>query len=491
MTPFLYQVAALFYEKKKNRLFEDTFVFPNRRAGAFFQKYLAEIAGEPLFSPHVITISEFFTSLSEYRLADRIEMLVLLYNCYREVSRSDESFDDFLYWGEMLLNDFDETDKYLVNARQLYRNVQNYRSLDDDLTHLTEQQIAAIRRFWSRFMPVEGNETKERFHQTWKILYELYSAFRGVLHDKGIAYEGMMFREVADRFKESNPELPRSGAIIFVGLHALTPAESLLMEQLKKRGVADFYWDYDSPFVQDEANRASYLVKENQYLFPSRYPLPLSTVGQTIPQVELIGVPSAVGQAKYMNRILSDLFESGAISDSNEAINTAIVLPDENLLIPVLYSIPSAFEKVNVTMGYGLSNASVSSLVEHLALLQLNLRSHHNETAFFHRYVKAVLSHPLVASAAKEEVEQLQSHILRNNRIVVPLSEIPSHRLLELIFRPITVWQEIPGYLQAIFEYLYRHLTAKKQSANSNEEAGVGTLAEKVERDQTVTCFNG
>ena len=136
MIPFLYQVAALFHEKRGNELYKVTFVFPNRRAGAFFQKQLAEIAGRPLFSPRVITIRELFASLSIYRPADRIEMLVILYNRYREISHSEESFDDFLYWGEMLLNDFDDTDKYLADARQLYRNVHDFRSLDDSISHL-------------------------------------------------------------------------------------------------------------------------------------------------------------------------------------------------------------------------------------------------------------------------------------------------------------------------------------------------------------------
>lgn len=123
-------------------------------------KYLAEIAGKPLFSPTVLTIQELFTSLSAVLPADRIELLVLLYSHYKKISASDESFDDFLYWGEMLLNDFDDVDKYLADAKQLFRNVHNFRSLDDDLTHLDEKQLEAIRRFWTNFMPSEGNKTK-------------------------------------------------------------------------------------------------------------------------------------------------------------------------------------------------------------------------------------------------------------------------------------------------------------------------------------------
>ncbi len=463
-----------------NELYKVTFVFPNRRAGVFFQKYLVEIAGKPLFSPRVITIRELFASLSIYRPADHIEMLVILYNRYCAISGSKELFDDFLYWGEMLLNDFDDTDKHLADARQLYRNLHDFRSLDDDLSHLTGEQIEAIRHFWSHFMPVEGNETKERFHQTWKILFELYVSFRSSLHEKGIAYEGMMFREVAERAKAGEMTLPDGEEYIFVGLNALIPAEILLMDYLRNRDLADFYWDYDSPLLRDVANLASSRGRENLSRFPSRHTLPLTHHEREKPQVELIGISSGVGQTKHATRILTQLVSSGAIPDPDEAIQTAIVLPDENLLLPLLYSIPPEFSKINVTMGYSLTHASVASLVEQVAIMQQNLRSRNGETAFFHRYVKAVLRHPLISSAAPVETEQLQSHILTYNRIVVPRSEIPPHPLLQLIFTPVTQWEEIPPYLQAIFSHLYQHLTIAK---HDEEQTDGSSRAVDLERE--------
>jgi len=171
-----------------------------------------------------------------------------------------------------------------------------------------------------------------------------------------------------------------------------------------------------------------------------------------------------------VTHILSDLLASKAISDSNEAINTAIVLPDEQLLLPVLYSIPPEIGKINVTMGYGLSHSSVASLVEHIALLQQNLRTWNGETAFYHRYVKALLNHPLVSRAASTEAESLKEHILTYNRIVVPQSEIPDHPLLTMIFSPMTRWQEIGDYLHRIFSYLYHALTEEKNIDNFIEE---------------------
>jgi hypothetical protein len=475
MTPFLYKVAKLFYEQCGNQLYRYTFVLPNRRAGIFLQKYLAEIAGKPLFSPAVLTIQELFASLSSYQPADRIEMLVMLYNHFGKISGSKESFDDFLYWGEMLLNDFDDVDKYLVDAEQLFRNVHDFRSLDDDLAHLSEDQVDAVRRFWTNFMPAEGSEAKQKFQETWKILSGLYASFRGELHEKGRAYEGMMFREVAERTRDGEDREWQTGRFVFVGLNALTPAEKMLMEHLKKQGMADFYWDYDSPFVRDPQNRASFRVQENHACFPSLYRLPGSDEKTEKTAIEVIGVPSGAGQAKHVTHILSRLVESKAIPDPGEAINTAIVLPDESLLLPVLYSVPTEIGKINVTMGYGLSHASIASLVEHIALLQQNLRSWNGETAFYHRYVKALLDHPLVYRSATAEAESLKEHILTYNRIVVPLSEIPGHPLLSLIFYPLSGWQEAGDYLHRIFAYVYQTLTAEKKEgkpAGEKDNAG-------------------
>lgn len=469
MIPFLNKVAKLFFSKYGSEIHKHTFVFPNRRASMFLSKYLAEITNKPLFSPTMITIQELFTSISPYRLADRIEMLVILYKHFKRISGSEESFDDFIFWGEMLLNDFDDVDKYLVDAEQLFVNVHDFRSLDDDLTHLDENQIEAMRRFWNNFMPVEGNDTKEKFHETWKILLELYNSLRSELHEKGIAYEGMIFRDVAERAGKNEIANIDEESFIFVGFNLLSPSESNLLKHLKNRGVADFYWDYDSPLIHDELNRASFRVKDNLRMFPSKYDLD-GCDNEIRSKIELIGVPSGVGQAKHVSKIITDLINSKEIADPNEAINTAIVLPDETLLLPLLYSIPDEIGKINVTMGYSLSHSSVAGLVEHISQLQQNKRKWNNEVAFYHRYVKAILNHPLIILSSKEKAEKLQEHILKHNRVVVPVSEITDDALLKKIFTPVTQWSDISSYLHEILSYIYNTLTDIKHSDEGAEE---------------------
>ena len=518
MKPFLYKIAEIFHEQYGDRLYTCTFVFPNRRAGIFFQKYLAEIAGKPLFSPSMLTIQELFESLSPYRAGEKIEMLVLLYDLYGKISGSSESFDDFLYWGEMLLNDFNDVDKYLVDARDLFRNVYDYRSLDDDMSHLSDQQVEAIRRFWSHFMPAEGNKAKEKFQETWEVLYELYSSFRQAARDRGQAYEGMIFREVAERARRGEMDGLNEGNYVFVGLNALTPSETALLIHLKNSDVADFYWDYESPFVHDSRNRASKWVEENLTRFPSRHSLngiPDRDEEETIREIreesqrveeryvskekttiEAIGIPSGVGQAKQVAQLLSRLIESGEIPDADEAIKTAVVLPDESLLMPVLYSIPEEFGKINVTMGYALSNSSVALLVELVARLQQNIREKEGEALFYHRHVKALLSHPLVILSAPAEAATLRQTIVAYNRSLVSLSDIPPHPLLKQVFTPITHWQEIGIYLQTILTSLYNSLTEKKWDGDKRDEekpdeerAEGSTRAIDLEREFIVQCY--
>lgn len=463
MKPFLYRVANIFYAQFGNELYKHTFVFPNKRAGVFFQKYLSEIAGKPIFSPTIVTIQELFVGLSPYQTADRIALLTELYRCYQQIGNADESFDDFLFWGEMLLNDFDDVDKYLIDARQLFRNVRDLKSLEDDKSYLSASQIEAIRRFWSNFMSGGLSDSKKKFQETWQILFELYTSFRSALETKGWAYEGMTFRYVAEKALAKDDFELNAHSYVFVGLNALTPSEIALMEYLRNVGKADFYWDYESQMVNDPQNKASFWRKDNLRRFPSRFEIEKNERDCDKPIIELIGVPSAVGQAKYVSQLLSQLIETNAITDPDEAIQTAVVLPDENLLLPILYSIPPEIRKINVTMGYAMSHASVASLVNHIADLQHNVRtSRDGETVFYHRFVTAILNHPLVKASSKDEAEKLKNYIVANNRVVVSLSDIPQQELLRLIFKPISDWRQIPGYLQLIMQTIYSSLTTEK-----------------------------
>lgn len=462
MKPFLYQVASLFYEKWGAEVSRLAFVFPNRRTGLFFQKYLSEVADIPLFSPTILTINDLFIQLSGKQSADRISMLFTLYDIYIRQSGSTETFDEFLYWGEMLLNDFDDIDKYMANARMLFSNVTDLREIENDFDFLSDEQIAAIRSFWSSFYPRGDTPNQQQFLAVWQVLYDLYEEFRATLAAEGKGYEGMIFREVVESMERGeSPDLPYE-QIVFVGLNALSVSEERFLAQLQKREIADFYWDYVSDKVTDPDNKASYFVSRNLKSFPSSMKLPPEEKVKT--EIEVIGIPSGIGQAKYVYTLLSDWCKEAEMS-SEEALRTAVILPDEHLLIPVLNAIPEQIRRINVTMGYPLAGTPVASLIEYILALQKNVRYIDRNPLFYFRDVLPVLNHRYILSTSPEIISSLVKEITENNKIYISHTELEKTPLLEILFTPVTGVEAFSDYLIKVLEELN-----KVMSALSDEE---------------------
>lgn len=469
MKPFLYKVASLFYSTYGADINRLAFVFPNRRAGLFFQKYLSEISDKPIFSPTVLTINDLFVQLSGKQPADRISMLFKLYDMYICHSGSAETFDEFLYWGEMLLNDFDDVDKYMADARMLFRNVTDLREIEDDFSFLTPEQVAAIRSFWSSFYPKGDSPNQTEFLAIWQILYDLYQDLRESLRSENSGYEGMIFREVVEQLeKEASCKLPYE-KIVFVGLNALSVAEERFLIQLKKRGIADFYWDYESPKVIDSDNRASYFVRRNLQLFPSQMKLPFEE--ETIkdePQMEVIGIPSGIGQAKQVYHLLDDWCKGDGMNPE-KALRTAVILPDEHLLIPVLNAIPEQIRHINVTMGYPLAGTPVASLMEYILALQKNVRYVDRQPVFYFRDVLPILNHRYISVTAPEMVTTLIKNITENNRVYISYDDLNRTPLFSVLFKPVTEAVAFSDYLIHVLQELNRMMT--EQVEEKDDEA--------------------
>lgn len=466
MKPFLYQVATLFYQQYGAEIHRLVFVFPNRRAGLFFQKYLSGISEKPLFSPSILTINDLFMQLSGKHPADKIQMLFRLYELYKQRSGSSESFDEFIYWGEMLLNDFDDIDKYMVDARMLFRNVSDLKSLDDDFNYLSPEQVQAIRSFWSSFYPKGDSPNQQHFLELWEILYDLYAGLRTSLAKDGCGYDGMIFREVVEQLeKEPMSDFPFD-QVVFVGLNALSVSEERLLLALQKKGVADFYWDYVGPWVTDPDNKASFFLGRNLRLFPSRMQLPAT--GPVQAEIRVMGVPSAIGQAKQVYPILQALADEQQLTDES-ALRTAIVLPDEHLLVPVLNAIPEAIQHINVTMGYPLAGTPVAALMEYILTLQKNIRYIDRVPVFYFRDVLPILNHQYVMAAAPEEVSQLVKDMTAGNRIYVHAVDLNRHELLSILFTPVQNTEELSDYLIHVLEALNACLRNNRPNPDDEE----------------------
>ena len=257
MEQFLYKIASQYYSVFGKQVSQFTFVFPNRRSGVFFQRYLSQVANAPILSPSVRTISELFVEFSDLRVLDRTKMLFVLYEISKELNSEIESFDEFIYWGEILLNDFDDIDKYMVDAHSLFSNITDLKEIDSVYELLDENQKDIIKSFWSNFLPVFDSEKKKSFINNWSILFSLYSALKHRLSSEGFAYEGMMFRDVVENLHTNQKHINHE-KIVFIGFNALTEVERRFMKYLKKSGVADFYWDYESFFLKDKENKSSF-----------------------------------------------------------------------------------------------------------------------------------------------------------------------------------------------------------------------------------------
>ena len=453
MEPFLKKIARTFYEKEKQNLTNFAFIFPNRRAGLFFRKYLAESAEKPIFSPAILTIKDLFEHLSGLQLCDHIQLLFKLYSVYKRITQTEETFDHFLFWGEIMLNDFDDIDKYIVNSEQLFSNLSDLKALDiNPIEYLTIEQLSAIRSFWSGFGEEETSTSifRKDFIAFWKHLQPVYTLFKQELLLEKKAYEGLMMRQVIENLEtDSWKSTLQYQKIIFIGFNALSKTEEHLFHFLKKERLADFYWDYASDWVKDPYNRSSFFMERNLQLFPSQIQIQEDPV--SYPKIEIRGVASAVLQAKGVTQILQNIYPQEHSGNSKDWIKTAIVLPDENLLFPLLSSIPQQINRINVTMGYSLSKSAIAGLMDLVMELQHNIHENKGEIEFYHRDVINLINHRYLGPLC-EEITNLRADIIENNRIFLTSKQLHINTLFKAIFRKVDEKLSLYEYLIGILE---------------------------------------
>lgn len=433
MTAFLKQVAQ--HYQAEGTLERKCFVFPNRRALVFFKKYLAEevlSGGKVQILPSMYTINDFFYTLcGAANSSDRIVQLENLYDCYAALYPGQaESLDEFIFWGGVILSDFNDVDKYLADPQKLYTNVTEFKKMQDvTMDYLSETQREAMKLFLRNFD--KPGEYKERFCAVWDIMYPLYVNFNKCLKDKGLNYEGMVYRSLAQRLeKESAADIlqevfPDKDKFVFVGLNALNECEKKLMRKMRDASLADFCWDYQSSWIKDKDNKSSFFMNQNVVDFPQAFPLEAIT---ETPSFNKIFVPSGVGQAKQIPFILKEC---------SADINTALVLSDENLLLPVLNSIPEDVKDLNVTMGYPLSASQLSCLMQDICAMQMHLRQKDGKWYFYHQQVWSIFSNSIVRKLLGEEGTETVKTIHEKAAYYINECEFGNDPILKAIFRPI------------------------------------------------------
>lgn len=428
METFLKIVAKDLYNKIGNNLSRVVMVFPNKRAGLFFNEYLVHQSEAPLWSPAYLSISELLQSLSTYKPGDQIRLICELYKVFHEEMQNEETLDDFYFWGELLLNDFDDIDKNLVDANLLFTNLKDLKAIMDSLDFLDEEQEAAIQQFFTNFSIDRRTELKERFISIWDKLGDIYRHYKENLVKLGVGYEGMLYRDGIERL--NTDKLPYD-TYVFVGFNVLTKVEYQLFEELQKAGKAMFYWDYDVFYTETAGIRheAGTYLNKNLWNFPSSLnDRELFDNLRKPKKVQYISAPTENAQARYLPQWLQAL-------DYGKEKENAVVLCNESLLLPVLHSIPSQIESVNITMGFPLSQTPAYTFVN--ALIELQTTGY-NKTSGRYTYaaVEAVLKHPYTRSLSGEDADMLQRELTGNNRFYPLPSELKRSEFLSIVFTP-------------------------------------------------------
>src|SRR6056297_2068546 len=449
MKYFLKEVAKNIYEKYGNSVSELTIVFPNRRSGLFFRKYLAELIEKPVWSPSIVTISDLMQQLSGLQKADPLGLVFDLYDIFRKEKKSTESFDEFYLWGEMLIGDFDDIDKNLVEASDIFRNIAELKSIEDHFSYLSEDQIKAIRQFWDTLNLASSSGEQKYFVSVWQILYSVYKKLNEDLLKQNLGYEGAVYRKAIQNIKSGNIEFYTHH--IFVGFNAITLAEKQLFRHLSNKKMASFYWDYDEFFMKP-GHEAGLFIRKNIKEFPGEK-LDMPTAYKFEEPIKIVDASYDIAEAKSLQ-----LFLSSNASSKKEPDKTAVVLPDERMLLPALSALPDELTEVNITMGYPVSVTPAYSFLQTLLSLQNNARKEGEFITFYCKDVLAVLNHQYLGLLKDNSVDEKIEEIRKRNKIFIREDELKFHPLFKHIFVYVPESKRISDYLLNNYHSFYSQL---------------------------------
>jgi CRISPR/Cas system-associated exonuclease Cas4 (RecB family) len=433
-------------------------ILPNRRAGMFLQRHLARYSQEVQWAPHIYSINDFISNTSILDLSDQVEALLILYEAYAQLAENPEPIDEFYFWGEIMLRDFDELDKYLVDAEMLFRNIIDLKELEEPLAGLEPSQIDFIRQFWTGFHEGDQTREKDQFIGIWELLPQLYKRLKRNLIARNEGLQGMQYRDIAQRIETGEISYSWEGQTIIAGFNALNSCEIRIFSWLEKQG-AKFFWDYDHRYIHDPVNEAGRFLRNNLKRFPDRVKLEEFNGLSNEKEIRIFELPTDVLQAKTVHRILEES-DSGA---SGECTDTALVLCDEELLMPVVMSLPEDTGEINITMGYPMKNSPVYSLVDSLLRMQNNHRhTKAGKVSFYHKDVVSILLHPYMRNLDDLHDEALIQEITKSNLIQVD-SQIFQGDFEKKVFRSLSEARDLLNYIRDIFTHTLEHLASETE----------------------------
>ncbi len=448
MEKFLEQVAADLWQRYGDRVGELKVILPNVRTRVFFVDALSRVASKPIWAPEYLSIDSLMVALSGLERVDSIVAITELFKIYSEY-HPKESFDAFYHWGEVLLGDYDSVDKYLIDASMLFANIADVKDIDADLeSYLNAEQLQVVRRFWREFeADRKRSEHKTKFVTLWRSLLPIYQRLRERLESLGVGYSGMIYRRAVERLQSDQAALPEGGYVV-IGFNALSASEKVLFDHLKNAHEADFYWDWDDYYLKDDKQEAGLFVRENLLRYPAPSSFHLESRFSQPKQMNVISTASSSLQCKYVGEFVEDVLTKDGKIDKN----TAIVLTDESLLSPLLYSLPDSVGSVNVTMGYPLRSTLVYSFTERLLQMQLRAReSKVGKVSFYYKDVEGLLGHPFVMALDGAVCGKMREGVMRRGRMYVDSEHLVGRLpVLDVIFSRCAEWKALKDYLLGV-----------------------------------------
>ena len=365
---FLENIAKDIFEKHREHLNEICVVLPSRRAGLFLKRYLGKLSERPLFSPKILTINEFISENANLQIAEPVYLLFELYNIHKQIEKENVfSFNDFFSFGEMMIHDFSEVDLYLIDPQDIFGWLSDEKALS----------------LWNpEGIPL--TDFQRKYLHFYNSLYHYYIAFRDALLSKKTCYEGLAFRNVAENIETL--ETPDKH-LYFCGFNALSHSEHRIFQYLERSGKATIVWDSDTYYMDSEIQEAGTFLRKYKSEFDG-FTTPNDNFHEP-KTIHVIGAPENVLQAKIAGYILEKL------SDANSLDSTALVLADEELLIPTLNSIPDNVEDINITMGYPFLQTPMHDLVSSIFQLHIQKEKSRNNK-FYYQHVESILQNDLV-----------------------------------------------------------------------------------------------
>lgn len=425
MKKFLDYVAEDIINKYGTNLSRIAVVVPNKRASIFLNELLAIKADKPLWAPAYITISDFFRIHSSLLIGDSIKLICEMHKSFVECTNIDESLDHFYGWGQLLLSDFDDIDKNLANASNVFKNIKDIHELDD-MSYLTNEQKEILHKFFINFSEDNDSELKKRFLQLWCHFEDIYINYKNRLRKQNIAYEGMLYRDVVQ--KKITYQYDK---YLFIGFNMVQKVEQQIFSNLQKEGKARFYWDFDKFYMYPNINEAGYYISKYLKLFPNELDLSNSDIYDnfsTDKEITYANASTENIQARYVSDWLKEK------SRYKGGKNTAIILCDESLLPTIIHCIPKEVECVNITSGYPLFQTPIASFV--LQLLELRLKGFsYDKNRYQIHYVEQILSHPY-AQYISDKCSELLSE-LKEKKIYMPtLKNLAKDENITHLFEP-------------------------------------------------------